>query len=57
MKTDERNRARILRREHGLSVRHITKVLGVSKSSVSLWVRDIELAPEQVARLKDGNPA
>ena len=57
VKTVERNRARTLRREHGLSVREITRVLGVSKSSVSVWVRDIELTNEQVARLRDRNPA
>jgi hypothetical protein len=57
VKTEERIRARILRREHGLSVREITRVLGVSKSSISLWVRDIELTPEQVARLTNRNPA
>jgi hypothetical protein len=57
VKTAERNRARILRREHGLSVREITRVLGVSKASVSLWVRDIELTHEQLARLRDRNLA
>jgi hypothetical protein len=57
MKTVERERARILRAEHGLSIRDITRILGVSKSSVSLWVRDIELNPAQIARLHERNPA
>ena len=42
MKTTERRRARELRRR-GWSVRQIEQELGVSRSSVSLWVRDIHL--------------
>jgi transcriptional regulator with XRE-family HTH domain len=57
MKTAERERARILRSKHGLSIRDITQILGVSKSSVSLWVRDIELSAAQIARLHERNPA
>lgn len=48
--------ARALRRE-GLSIRDIEQHLGVSRSSVSLWVRDIELTPEQHARLDQRNAA
>lgn len=47
MKPYEREEARRLRREEGLSVKEICKLLGVAKSSVSVWVRDIELTPEQ----------
>jgi predicted transcriptional regulator len=47
MKTYERDEARRLRREQGMSVKEICKTLGVAKSSVSLWVRDIELTEEQ----------
>lgn len=43
--------ARELRRQ-GKSVSEIMKVLGVSKGSVSLWVRGIELSVEQQASLK-----
>jgi hypothetical protein len=50
MKTLEREQARALRRQ-GQSVKEICRALGVSKSSVSLWVRDIELTPEQLASL------
>jgi hypothetical protein len=32
-------------------VKELAQILGVSKSSISLWVRDIELSPEQRARL------
>jgi transcriptional regulator with XRE-family HTH domain len=52
MKTAERELARALRREHGLSIKRLARMLGVSKSSVSLWVRDIELTPDQVAALR-----
>ena len=46
MKRDERDKARDLRKE-GFSLGHIAKELGVSKASVSLWVRDIVLSEEQ----------
>lgn len=46
-----REEARHLRRE-GLSVRDIALTLKVSRSSVSLWVRDIELTNEQKEALK-----
>ena len=39
--------ARKLRREQGLPLNKIARRVGASKSSVSLWVRDIELTPEQ----------
>jgi transcriptional regulator with XRE-family HTH domain len=55
MKIAERNEARRLRREHDLSLKDIASRLGVAKSSVSLWVRDIELTPEQERRLRDQN--
>jgi len=47
MKTKERDEARRLRREQGLSVKELARRLGVSQSSVSLWVRDIELSNAQ----------
>ena len=50
-KTEERIQARKLRKK-GESVKEIAKLLGVSKSSVSLWVRDIVLSVEQLERLK-----
>lgn len=46
--------ARRLRHE-GRSIRDITRLVGVSKSSVSLWVRDIELSPEQEQALRERN--
>jgi transposase-like protein len=55
MKTRERERARLMRREEGRSIKEIAGLLGVSKSSVSLWVRDIELTEEQHAALQARN--
>jgi plasmid maintenance system antidote protein VapI len=46
----EREQARELRAQ-GVSIITIAKELGVSKGSVSAWVRDIELTPEQIQRL------
>lgn len=51
MKKHKRRKARELRR-NGLSVRAITKEVNCAKSSVSLWVRDIEITPTQAACLK-----
>jgi transposase-like protein len=51
MKPLERREARRLRREDGMSVKEIARKLDVSKSSVSLWVRDIELSNAQLAAL------
>jgi transposase-like protein len=53
MKTNERLEARRLRREEGGLIKSIARRLGVSVSSVSLWVRDIELTPEQRAALRN----
>jgi len=55
VKTAERAEARRLRQAEGLSVREITRRLRVSKSSVSLWVRDLPLTAEQRARLEAEN--
>lgn len=38
----------MLRRDFGMSVKLIAERLGVSQSSVSVWVRDIELSPLQI---------
>ncbi|MFA5760137.1 MAG: helix-turn-helix transcriptional regulator, partial [Clostridia bacterium] len=51
MKNLERKKARELRKEKGLSVNYISKLLNVSKSSVSFWVKDIELTEEQKKEL------
>ena len=52
MKTAERQEARRLRREEGRSVKELAALLGVARSTVSLWVRDIELTPEQYEALR-----
>jgi hypothetical protein len=51
MKVEEKTQARALRRE-GRSIRTIARALGVAKSSVSVWVADIELTEEQILVLK-----
>jgi hypothetical protein len=56
VKVEERELARRLRREQGLPVKEIARVVGVSVSSVSLWVRDVPLTPEQQAALDASNP-
>jgi hypothetical protein len=50
MKTRERMEARRLRRL-GWSVKEIERHLGVSRSSASLWVRDVPLTEEQIEAL------
>jgi len=57
MKTRERELARRLRRDQGASIKDIARRVGVSVSSVSTWVRDIELTPEQHAALQLRNVA
>jgi transcriptional regulator with XRE-family HTH domain len=53
MKTAKRIEARRIRRDEGASIKKIARRLGVSVSSISLWVRDIELSPEQRAALRN----
>lgn len=57
MKTAERKEALRLRRERGLPVKEIARLVGVAPSSVSVWVRDVPLTPEQVEVLRQLNPA
>jgi transposase-like protein len=52
MKTAERKIARELRRQQGLSIKTLARMLGVSVSSVSVWVRDIELTAAQREALR-----
>ena len=40
-------------RQQGLSVKAIAKQLDVAQSSVSIWVRAIELTPEMQARIRE----
>jgi hypothetical protein len=56
VKTAEREMARSLRREEGLPIKEIARRIGVSVSSVSLWVRDVPLTSEQQAVLDARNP-
>jgi transposase-like protein len=57
VKTAERAQARKLRRREGLPIKEIARRLGVATSTVSVWVRDVELTGEQHARLLLMNPA
>jgi hypothetical protein len=57
VKTRERDLARAMRTDEGLSIKTIAQRLCVSTSSVSLWVRDIELTDTQKAALLEQNPA
>ncbi len=50
MKVKERNKAVELRKK-GISMGEISRVLNVAKSSVSYWVRDIELTKSQRKKL------
>jgi transposase-like protein len=56
VKTLQRRRARELRKRRGYSIKQIAGILGVSRSSVSLWVRDIVLTDEQHEALRQRNP-
>jgi Helix-turn-helix len=56
VKPEARQEARKLREQAGLSIREIADRLAVSKSSVSLWVRDVPLTPEQQAVLLANDP-
>jgi transcriptional regulator with XRE-family HTH domain len=52
-KFDERLQAEKLRLKLGLSYSEIAERTGVSKSSLSNWLRDIPLSPWQEARLQE----
>ncbi len=54
-KSIEREQARTLRQEQGLSIIEIAEKVGVAKSSVSMWVRDIVLSPEHEEALRWNN--
>lgn len=56
MKFEQKEECRRLRKEQGLSLKQITRIVGVSQSSVSKWVRDIELTKEQKEQLLLQNP-
>ena len=50
-KTEQRERARLLRRTEGASIKEIARRIGAAQSSISRWVRDVELSEEQKASL------
>jgi len=52
MKLEEKNKARELRYQ-GLSIQQISTSLGVSKGSVSAWVRNIEIPKELLINIEN----
>jgi transcriptional regulator with XRE-family HTH domain len=52
-KSAKRLEAERLRAEEGLSYREIEEAIGVSRSTLSHWLRDIPLTEEQKARLQE----
>jgi len=54
MKIQEKEKSRLMRKQ-GKSIKEIAKELNVSKGSVSVWVRDIQLTQEQINLLKNKN--
>lgn len=51
MRAKERKQARKLRSQ-GFSLREVAEKIKCAKSSISVWVRDIPLTPEQIDRLE-----
>jgi len=51
-KSQKRTEAESLRREQGLSYSEIAALTGISKSTLSNWLRDIALGPGHQARLQ-----
>lgn len=52
MKSDFRQKS-IEMRKRGHSIKEISDILSVAKSSVSTWVKDVKLTPQQKLRLKN----
>jgi hypothetical protein len=52
-KSAKRLEAERLRKEEGFSYREIEEFSGISRSTLSNWLRDIPLTPQQEARLKE----
>lgn len=52
-KSDRRLLAEQLRRQEGLSYNEIAARTGISKSTLSNWLRDVSLTPDQERRLQD----
>jgi transcriptional regulator with XRE-family HTH domain len=52
VKTEQCEMARRIRREEGASINEIARRTGEAKSSISRWVRDIELTDEQRESLR-----
>lgn len=52
MMIDERRHQAIKLRKSGLSIKSIARQLNAAQSSVSIWVRDVELTETQIAKLR-----
>jgi hypothetical protein len=57
MKKESKKKAIYLRKVEGLSLGQISTCLGVSKSSVSGWVKNVKLTKNQTLKLLKQNPA
>jgi transcriptional regulator with XRE-family HTH domain len=59
VKTEQRQLARHLREAEGASIKEIARRIGAAQSSISRWVRDVELSEQQradlVRRAHDGH--
>jgi len=51
-KTEEREKA-VLFRESGKSIKNISDILGVSKSTVSVWCQGVKLTSIQIKKLHE----
>lgn len=51
MKFEEKQKAILMRRK-GYSITHIAQTLSVSKASISVWVRKVQLSDSQLKKLK-----
>jgi transcriptional regulator with XRE-family HTH domain len=51
VKTQQRDLARHLRKTEGVSIKEIARRIGAAQSSISRWVRDVELTENQKAIL------
>lgn len=47
--------ARRLRSEEGRSIKEIAKIVGIARSTASVWLRDLPLTPEQRVALEKQN--
>lgn len=52
---EDREKALILRKQQGMSYSQIKKILKISKSTLSLWLRNYPLSKKRIRELRDWN--